>query len=160
MCTARAMADSYEVHAKLTKYVHACAHGHESIQIAAGSRLGPQDYLYAYYRDDAILLSLGMTPEELMLQLFAKKTDLSAADEPITVIRHQRDGFPHPPQQLGHRHAGHSATGAAMGLQYREDHGLGQEVEGDHPLLVLCSIGDAAMTEGEVSEALHMATLR
>ena len=52
------------------------------------------------------------------------------------------------------------AAGAAMGLQYRETHGLGQEVEGDHPPIVLCSIGDAATTEGEVSEALYMATLR
>ena len=52
------------------------------------------------------------------------------------------------------------ATGAAMGLQYREDQNLSQEVIGDHPPVVLCSIGDAAMTEGEVSEALHMATLR
>ena len=47
-----------------------------------------------------------------------------------------------------------------MGLQYREDQNLAQEVMGDHPPVVLCSIGDAAMTEGEVSEALHMATLR
>ena len=70
------MADLFEKHAKLTsKYVHACAHGHEAIQIAAGRLLGPQDYLYAYYRDDAMLLALGMTPEELMLQLFAKATD-------------------------------------------------------------------------------------
>ena len=163
MCTARAMADLYEVHAKLTsKYVHACAHGHESIQIAAGSRLGPQDYLYAYYRDDAILLSLGMTPEELMLQLFAKKTDPFSGGR--TYYGHpalKRDGFPRIPHNSSATGMqAIPATGAAMGLQYREDHGLGQEVEGDHPPLVLCSIGDAAMTEGEVSEALHMATLR
>ena len=36
MATSRAMANLYEDHAKLTsKYVHACAHGHEAIQIAA-----------------------------------------------------------------------------------------------------------------------------
>ena len=73
----RAMAEHTKNTAKLTsKYVHpACAHGHEAIQIATGRMLGPQDYLYAYYRDDAMLLALGMEPEELMLQLFAKADD-------------------------------------------------------------------------------------
>ena len=74
--TARAMSDLYEEHARLTaKYVHACSRGHEVIQIAAGRLLQPQDYVSCYYRDDSLLLSMGMTPEELMLQLFAKKDD-------------------------------------------------------------------------------------
>ena len=163
MTTARAMAELYEEHAKLTsKYVHACAHGHEAIQIATGRMLGPQDYLYAYYRDDAMLLALGMEPEELMLQLFAK------ADDPFsggrTYYGHpalKREGFPRIPHNSSATGMqAIPAAGAAMGIQYRETQGLGQEVEGPHPPVVVCSIGDAAMTEGEVSEALHMATLR
>ena len=163
MTRARALADLYESHAKLTsKYVHACAHGHEAIQIAAGQRLGPQDYLYAYYRDDALLLGIGMTPKELMLQLFAK------ADDPFsggrTYYGHpalKREGMPRIPHNSSATGMqAIPAAGAAMGLQYRETHGLGQEVDGDHPPIVLCSIGDAATTEGEVSEALYMATLR
>lgn len=163
MTQARAMADLYEANAKLTaKYVHACAHGHEAIQLAAGRRLGPQDYLYAYYRDDALLLGIGMTPKELMLQLFAK------ADDPFsggrTYYGHpslKREGMPRIPHNSSATGMqAIPATGAAMGLQYRETHGLGQEVEGEHPPVVLCSIGDAATTEGEVSEALYMATLR
>lgn len=163
MGTARAMADLYEQHAKLTsKYVHACANGHEAIQIAAGSLLQPQDYLFAYYRDDAMLLALGMTPLELMLQLFAK------ADDPFsggrTYYGHpalNREGMPRIPHNSSATGMqAIPATGAAMGLQYREQQGLGQAVEGAHPPVVLCSIGDAAMTEGEVSEALHMACLR
>ena len=163
MSTSRAMADLFEAHAKLTsKYVHACANGHEAIQIAAGLQLEPQDYLYAYYRDDAMLLALGMTPEELMLQLFAK------ADDPFsggrTYYGHpslKRKGLPRIPHNSSATGMqAIPAAGAAMGLQYREDQNLAQEVMGDHPPVVLCSIGDAAMTEGEVSEALHMATLR
>ena len=162
MSTSRAMADLFEAHSKLTsKYVHACANGHEAIQIAAGLQLEPQDYLYAYYRDDAMLLALGMTPEELMLQLFAK------ADDPFsggrTYYGHpslKRTGLPRIPHNSSATGMqAIPATGAAMGLQYREDQNLSQEVIGDHPPVVLCSIGDAAMTEGEVSEALHMATL-
>lgn len=163
MCSARAMADLYEDHSKLTsKYVHACAHGHEAIQIAAGSMLEPQDLAYAYYRDDAMLLAMGLEPRELMLQLFAK------ADDPFsggrTYYGHpalKRDGFPRIPHNSSATGMqAIPATGAAMGLQYRELNGLGQEVEGNHLPVVLCSIGDAAMTEGEVSEALHMAALK
>ena len=74
MTTARAMAELYEEHAKLTsKYVHACAHGHEAIQIATGRMLGPQDYLYAYYRDDAmLLLSLSYIPQRDGARAFAR----------------------------------------------------------------------------------------
>ena len=163
MSSARAMADLYEANAKLTsKYVHACAHGHEAIQMAAGRGLEAQDYVYAYYRDDAMLLSMGITPEELMLQLFAKATDPFSGGR--TYYGHpalRREGFPRIPHNSSATGMqAIPATGAAMGLQYREQNGLGQDIEGNHRPIVLCSIGDAAMTEGEVSEALHMATLR
>ena len=63
--TARAMSDLFEEHARLTaKYVHACSRGHEVIQVAAGQRLLPQDYVSCYYRDDSLLLSMGVTPKE------------------------------------------------------------------------------------------------
>jgi len=45
-----------------------------------------------------------------------------------------------------------------MGIQYREQQGLAtkEELGG----IAVCSIGDSAMTEGEISEALHMAALK
>ena len=74
MSTARAMSDLFEANARLTsKYVHACSRGHEAIQFAAGRLLGEQDYLSAYYRDDCLLLSMGLPPEALMLLLFATR---------------------------------------------------------------------------------------
>lgn len=163
MTTARAMADLFEENAKLTsKYVHACSNGHEAIQIATGTRLQSQDYLYAYYRDDAMLLALGMTPEELMLQLFAKGDDPFSGGR--TYYSHpalKRKGLPRIPHNSSATGMqAIPAAGAAMGIQYRELQGLGQEVEGDRPPVVVCSIGDAAITEGEVAEALHMAALR
>ena len=163
MTTARAMADVFEEHAKLTsKYVHACSNGHEAIQITAGTRLQAQDFLFAYYRDDAMLLALGMTPEELMLQLFAKGDDPFSGGR--TYYSHpalKRDGLPRIPHNSSATGMqAIPAAGAAMGIQYREQHGLGQDVEGAHPPVVVCSIGDAAITEGEVAEALHMAALR
>ncbi|HLV53558.1 MAG TPA: thiamine pyrophosphate-dependent enzyme, partial [Cryomorphaceae bacterium] len=50
------------------------------------------------------------------------------------------------------------STGVAMGIKYLETKNLLDKSES--PPLVVCSIGDAAMTEGEVSEALQMAALK
>ncbi len=160
MFTARAMSDLYETHARLTaKYVHACSRGHEAIQFAAGRHLTPTDFLSAYYRDDSILLAAGCSPEELMLQLFAKRNDPFSGGR--TYYSHPslnvpgRVKIPHQSSATGMQAI--PAAGVAMGIQYREQHGL---ADGDERPVVLCSIGDAAITEGEVSEALHMSALR
>ncbi|MFN9112015.1 MAG: thiamine pyrophosphate-dependent enzyme, partial [Bacteroidota bacterium] len=50
-------------------------------------------------------------------------------------------------------------TGVAMGVQYREKRGLATDFKGENPVVV-CSLGDASCTEGEVSEALQMAALK
>ena len=76
MCTAKSMSETYEKNFKIaSKYVHATSRGHEAIQIATGMLLRSCDYLSAYYRDDAMLLAIGMKPYDLMLQLLAKKAD-------------------------------------------------------------------------------------
>jgi len=70
MTQAKCMAELYEENAKIvSKYVHATSRGHEAIQIAAGLLLDPQDYVAPYYRDDAMILAMGMTPYDLMLRL-------------------------------------------------------------------------------------------
>jgi len=76
LCTAKAMTELYEQNFKqVSKYVHATSRGHEAIQTAVGMQLLPQDYAFPYYRDDAMLLSFGLEPYDLMLQLLAKKDD-------------------------------------------------------------------------------------
>ncbi|NBC57300.1 MAG: tungsten formylmethanofuran dehydrogenase, partial [Bacteroidetes bacterium] len=60
LVTAKSMAELYEDNFKVvSKYVHATSRGHEVIQTAVGMQLQPQDYVYPYYRDDAMLLSIG-----------------------------------------------------------------------------------------------------
>lgn len=87
MCTAKTLAEKYEANKEVTaKYVHATSRGHEAIQLAVGMLLKPQDWVSPYYRDDSILLGIGMTPYELMLQVFAKKDDPFSGVEPITRI--------------------------------------------------------------------------
>ena len=160
LVTAKSLTELYEENKAVTsKYVHATARGHEAIQIATGLQLLPQDYLSAYYRDDAMLLSIGITPYELMLQLLAKRDDIFSGGR--TYYSHpslRRDNMPKIPHQSSA--TGMQAiptTGIAMGMQYKELEGLCDEKV--KPISV-CSLGDASCTEGEVAEAFQMAALK
>lgn len=162
MATAKAMTEQYEANFKqVSKYVHATSRGHEAIQIAAGTQLLPQDYMAAYYRDDSLLLSIGMTPYELMLQLMAKKGDPFSGGRSYYSHPSLRDDdkpkIPHQSSATGMQAI--PAAGVAMGMRYREVTGIGHEHDGAAPI-TLCSLGDACITEGEVSEAFHMAALK
>ncbi len=162
MCKAKCMTELYEANKEITsKYVHATSRGHEAIQIALGIQLLPQDYLSAYYRDDSILLSIGLEPFELMLQLLAKRNDPFSGGR--TYYSHpslKRDNMPKIPHQSSA--TGMQAiptTGIALGLQYLEKNGMNMDYKGLNPIAI-CSLGDASCTEGEVSEAFQMAVLK
>lgn len=162
MCTARSMSDLYEEKSQITaKYVHACSRGHEAVQLALGMQLLPQDFLSAYYRDDSILLGIGMQPFELMLQLLGKRDDPFSGGR--TYYCHpslKRDDMPKIPHQSSA--TGMQAiptTGIAMGVQYREKLGIDDKKLKEKPV-VICSLGDGSVTEGEVSEAFQMAVLK
>ncbi|MGF1555591.1 alpha-ketoacid dehydrogenase subunit alpha/beta [Paucihalobacter sp.] len=178
LCTAKAMTKLYEDNFKVvSKYVHATSRGHEAIQIAAGMQLLPQDYAYPYYRDDAMLLSFGLQPYDLMLQLLAKKDDPFSGGRTYYSHPSLRDDdkpkIPHQSSATGMQAI--PATGAAMGLHYRESGSLFMKraesstsisdfKERDSHFrgnsIVLCSLGDASVTEGEIAEAFQMAALK
>ncbi len=79
MCLAGYMSETYEANRQACKYVHSTSRGHEAIQLAAAFHLLPCDYVSPYYRDESMLLGLGFTPYELMLQLLARKDDMFTA---------------------------------------------------------------------------------
>lgn len=160
MSTAKSMAELYEENKAVTaKYVHATSRGHEAIQLALGMQLKPCDFVSPYYRDDSILLGIGMSPYHCMLQLLAKRDDPFSGGR--TYYSHpslkddDKPKIPHQSSATGMQAI--PAAGVAMGVRYREIHNL--DGTSDKPVVV-CSIGDAALTEGEVSEALHMAALK
>ncbi|WP_179375596.1 alpha-ketoacid dehydrogenase subunit alpha/beta [Winogradskyella wichelsiae] len=174
LCTAKAMAELYEVNFKqVSKYVHATSRGHEAIQIALGLQLLPQDYAFPYYRDDAMLLSFGLEPYDLMLQLLAKKDDPFSGGR--TYYSHpslkddDKPKIPHQSSATGMQTI--PATGVAMGMQYKELQGLddyslesdpvsSSAVENALKPITVCSLGDASVTEGEIAEAFQMAALK
>lgn len=160
MSTAKAMAELYEENKSVTaKYVHATSRGHEAIQLACALQLRPEDFVSPYYRDDSILLGIGMRPYDCMLQLLAKRDDPFSGGRTYYSHPSLRDAdkpkIPHQSSATGMQAI--PTTGVAMGIKLKEIHDLH---EPDQQPVVVCSIGDAAMTEGEVSEALQMAALK
>src|SRR5690554_1500845 len=159
LATAMAMTELYEKNKEITaKYVHATSRGHEVIQMAIGMQLLPQDYVYPYYRDDSILLGIGMTPYDLMLQLLTKRDDPFSGGRTYyshpSLREEDKPKIPHQSSATGMQAI--PATGAALGMQYKEQ----LKLDNKNNPLVLCSLGDASVTEGEVAEAFQMAALR
>lgn len=184
MCISKAMADTYESNRQICKYVHSTSRGHEAIQLATAFQLRPHDYVSPYYRDESMLLGIGFTPYQLMLQLLAKRDDIftggrqyychpnyRAGDKPIIIHQSSATGMQAIP-----------TTGIAQGLKYiaemrkkgipltksgykresfKSDQDSDQSVFNKYSgnEVVICSMGDAAITEGEVSEAFQFAAL-
>lgn len=187
------MAEVYDENRQICKYVHSTSRGHEAIQLATAFHLQNCDYVSPYYRDESMLLGLGYSPYELMLQLLTK------ADDPFTG---GRSYYSHPnsrekdkPKIIHQSSAtGMQAiptTGVAQGIQYfellpeslqrrdntsaqsqligdpnkNEDFQLSEsstihQMGGEGAPVVICSLGDGSVTEGEVSEALQFAVLK
>ncbi len=161
MATAKAMTELYEDNFKIvSKYVHATSRGHEAIQIALAMQLLPQDYAFPYYRDDSMLLGIGMQPYDLMLQLMAKKDDPFSGGRTYYCHPSLKDNdkpkIPHQSSATGMQAI--PATGAAMGFWYKEN--IGISAKNQESPIVVCSLGDASVTEGEVAEAFQMAALK
>ena len=164
MYSVKLMAETYEANRTITKYVHSTSRGHEAIQLATAFQLKPYDWVSPYYRDESLLLGMGWTPYQLMLQLLTK------GEDPFTG---GRSYYSHPAaREEGKPRMIHQSsatgmqviptTGVAQGLQYLQQINsslLAKGDEGELPVVV-CSLGDASVTEGEVSEALQVAVLK
>lgn len=159
MCQVRKMAQTYDENRDICKYVHSTSRGHEAIQLATGFLLKPYDYAGLYYRDESLLLGIGLSPYELMLQLLARKDDIFSGGR--TYYSHpslKSDKYPKIPHQSSA--TGMQAiptTGIAHAISYLEKRKM---LDAPENPVVLCSLGDGSVTEGEVSEAFQMAVLK
>ena len=164
MCTAREMALLYENNRSICKYVHSTSRGHEAIQLATAFHLQSCDWVSPYYRDESLLLGLGFEPYQLMLQLLAKGEDVFTGGREYYAHPNYRGmdkpGIIHQSSATGMQAI--PTTGIAQGLRYLETIGsslLRRGEKGEAPVVV-CSLGDASVTEGEVSEAFQFAVLK
>lgn len=163
MCTAKAMAETYEANRQVCKYVHSTSRGHEAIQLATAFNLLPCDFVSPYYRDESMMLGLGFSPYTLMLQLLAKGEDIfTGGREYYNHPNYKGDDKPniiHQSSATGMQAI--PTTGIAQGIKFLDftrSALLKKGPAGELPV-VICSLGDASVTEGEVSEAFQFAAL-
>jgi 2-oxoisovalerate dehydrogenase E1 component len=160
MYSVTVMAETYEANRSTCRYVHATSRGHEAIQLATALNLKPIDWVSPYYRDESMLLGLGWSPYELMLQLLAKKDDPFSGGKAYyshpNSIKEDRPKIIHQSSATGMQAI--PTTGIGQGIQYLEI--VNGQPPTVHRSVVVCSLGDASLTEGEVSEALQFAVLK
>jgi 2-oxoisovalerate dehydrogenase E1 component len=126
-----------------------CA-GHEAIQVAAGMALKPgSDWTVPYYRDRALVLTLGMTAEDMLLQAVGAGRDPSSGGRQM-------------PSHWSSARLRILTGSSPTGSQYL--HGLGcatakSYLAPDSREITLVTSGEGATSEGEFWECMNIACI-
>ena len=120
--------------------------GHEAAQVGAAYNLRPgYDYVYPYYRDAGIALSLGQTARDQFLSLLARREDPNSAGRQM-------------PGHYSSREWNIVTASAPVGVQYPQATGtaLAFKMRGEDGGVLVCG-GEASTSGGDWHEAMNFA---
>ena len=127
--------------------------GHEAAQVGSAYALAPgKDWIAPYYRGLGVVLTLGMTPTEVMLGLFAR------ADDPSSGGRQM-------PAHYGYRALNIVSQSSVTGTQVSHAAGIAMAIKIRNQIagrsvddaVVWASFGEGTSSQGEIHEAMNLA---
>ena len=127
-------------------FFHIGASGHEGAQLACAMQMNSkQDWSYPYYRDQTMVMGLGMTTEELFLGFLAKADDPGSGGRQL-------------PQHYGQKDLNIVSQSSPTGTQYLQAVGTAMATrQTDKNAIVYVSSGEGTTSQGEFHEALNWA---
>jgi 2-oxoisovalerate dehydrogenase E1 component len=135
------------------------AAGHEALLTATARSLrAGHDWFFPYYRDQPLVLALGMTPTELLLQSVGAATDPSSSGRQLPC--HWSDVARHivtPSSPTGSQCL--PAIGCAEAGRYILAHPGMPDCVAEPDEITYVSLGEGATSEGEFWESVNAATL-
>lgn len=127
--------------------------GHEAAQVGSAYALTPgKDWILPYYRGLGVVLTLGMTPTEVMLGLFARATDPSSGGRQM-------------PAHYSYRPLNIVTQSSVTGTQVTHGAGIGMAIKIRNQVagrvvddaIVWASFGEGTSSQGEIHEAMNLA---
>jgi 2-oxoisovalerate dehydrogenase E1 component alpha subunit len=122
--------------------------GHEATQVGIAAALRPgQDWVVPYYRDLALCVGVGMTAQEFMLSLFARRDDPNSGGRQM-------------PSHFGLKRCRIITTSSVVATQVIHAAGLAyaSKVRGLDEVAVTC-LGEGSTSKGDWHEGLNFAAV-